>query len=61
MALVGSVLNLIVLCQIWRLRRLPAARWRQAKPRPGRLRVERLQMAMSIVTLVLIWLEERNI
>lgn len=60
LALVGSVLNVIVLWQIWRLRRLPAAQWRQAKPRPGRLRMERLQMAMSIVTLVLIWLEERQ-
>ena len=60
LALLGSVLNLVVLWQIRRLRRHPAARWRQAPPSPGRLRRERMQFVLSIVTLILLSLEERQ-
>ena len=60
LALLGSVLNLVVLWQIRRLRQHPAARWRQAPSNPGRLRRERMQFVLSIVTLVLLSLEERQ-
>jgi hypothetical protein len=60
LALLGSVLNLVVLWQVRRLRRLPAARWRQVPPSPGKLRRERVQLALSIVTLILLSLEERQ-
>lgn len=60
LALLGSVLNLVVLWQIRRLRQHPAARWRQVPPKPDRLRMERLQLVLSIVTLILLGLEERQ-
>lgn len=54
LALAGSLLNLIVLWQVWRLRRRPASAWRQ-KPAPGRkIASERLQFAISILTLFLL-------
>lgn len=60
LALIGSVLNLVVLWQIRRLRRLPAAKWRQTPPTPARLRMERMQLVLSVVTLILVFLEERQ-
>lgn len=59
-ALIGSILNLIVFWQIRRLRARPAAKWRQAPLRPRKLRTERLQFILSIATLLLIGLEERQ-
>ncbi len=60
LALLGSVLNLAVLWQIRRLRQQPAAKWRRTPPTPAKLRVERMQLIFSIVTLILICLEERQ-
>ena len=60
LAVLGSILNLIVLWQIRRLRNLPAAQWRQAPPKPRKLRSERLQLVLSILTLILVALEERQ-
>lgn len=60
LALIGSVLNLIILWQIRRLRNRPEAQWRRARVFPQRLRSERLQLGLSILTLVLIGLEERQ-
>jgi hypothetical protein len=60
LAVLGSILNLIVLWQIRRLRNLPAAQWRQAPQKPGKLRSERLQLVLSILTLILVALEERQ-
>jgi len=60
LAIVGSVLNLVVLGQIWRLRRRKAAHWRRAAPKRGRLVGERVQFALSVVTLVLVIVEERQ-
>ncbi len=59
-AITGSMLNLLVLWQIRRLRSNPAARWRQKPVSPGKLRMERLQIAMAILTLVLVAIEERQ-
>ena len=56
LALLGSVLNLVVLWQVRRLRQRPAERWRQVSPRPGK----RMQLVLSIVTLILLGLEERQ-
>jgi hypothetical protein len=57
-ALAGSLLNLVVLAQIRRLRSRPAAQWRQTTPSPRKIRMERVQLALSIATLVLIAIEE---
>lgn len=60
LAVVGSVMNLVVLWQIRRLRKLPAAQWRQTPQKLGKLRSERMQLVLSIVTLILVALEERQ-
>jgi hypothetical protein len=57
-ALVGSLLNLLVLWQIRRLRARPAAQWRVKSPSPEKLRMERVQFWLSIATLVLVAVEE---
>ena len=58
LALLGTLLNLVVLWQIRRLRARPAAQWRQQPVSPGKIRMERVQLVLSIVTLVLIAVEE---
>jgi hypothetical protein len=58
LALLGSLLNLAILMQIRRLRNRPASQWRQQVLSPGKIRMERVQMALSIATLVLIGVEE---
>jgi uncharacterized membrane protein len=60
LAVLGSIVNLVVLWQIRRLRKLPSAQWRQASLQPGKLRSERLQLVLSILTLILVALEERQ-
>jgi hypothetical protein len=55
LALLGSSLNLM---QIRHLRNRPASRWRQRPLSPSRIRMERVQMALSLATLVLIGVEE---
>jgi hypothetical protein len=54
LAFVGSVVNLFVIWKIRSLRSKPASQWRQ-KPIPTKkLNSERLQIALSILTLVLL-------
>ena len=60
LAVAGAVLNFVVLWQIQRLRRNPAAQWRMRPVSAGRLRMERVQLVLSVVTLVLVFLEERQ-
>ena len=57
-ALIGSLLNLAVVAQIRRLRHRPASQWRQQPPSPRKLRMERLQVVLSVITLVLVVVEE---
>lgn len=57
LALAGSLLNLIVLWQVWRLRRRPASAWRQTEVPKGKLASEWLQLTLSILTLVLLGAE----
>jgi hypothetical protein len=58
LALFGTGLNLISILQIRRLRARPASKWRQAPVPVGKLRMERWQLALSLITLALIALEE---
>jgi hypothetical protein len=54
LALAGSVLNLVVLWQIWRLRRRPASAWRQQPISKQKRLSEWLQFTLSVVTLFLL-------
>ncbi len=58
LALLGSSLNLAVLIQVRHLRKRPASRWRQRPLSPHQIRMERIQMVLSLATLVLIGSEE---
>lgn len=59
-AVAGSVLNLLVLWRVRRLRNNPAARWRRRPVSPGKLRMEWVQIGMAVLTLVLVAVEERQ-
>jgi hypothetical protein len=54
LALAGSLLNLVVLWQVWRLRRRPASTWRQSAVPKKKLASEWLQFTLSVLTLVLL-------
>jgi hypothetical protein len=58
LALAGSLLNLVILWQLRRLRARPAAQWRIRPLSARKLRMEWLQLALSIATLVLVGVEE---
>jgi hypothetical protein len=58
LAVIGSLLNLIVLAQVRRLRHRPASQWRQQALSPHKIRMERLQIVLSIATLALVAVEE---
>ena len=53
-ALIGSVLNLYVIWKVRHLRNRPSAQWRQKPLSPKKKRSEQLQIALSLVTLVLL-------
>jgi hypothetical protein len=58
-ACVGALLNLIVVAQVRRLRNRPSARWRIDVSAVGvKMRQERWQIVLSVVTLVLVVVEE---
>jgi len=54
LALAGSVLNLVVLWQVWRLRRRPASAWRLQPVSKKKIASQWLQFTLSVVTLVLL-------
>jgi len=58
LAFAGSVLNLLILRRIWRLRNHPAAQWRRVPVSPRKMRMERLQFALAVIPLTLISVEE---
>src|SRR5262249_29855208 len=58
LAFAGSVLNLLILRRIWRLRSRPAAQWRLVPPSPRKIRMERFQFALALITIFLIGIEE---
>lgn len=57
-ALVGSLLNLAIFLHVRHLRNRPASQWRQKPLSPGKLRMESVQLLLSIATLILIGIEE---
>jgi len=57
LAAVGAIVNLAVLAWIWRLRALPSAQWRRREISRKERRSERLQIVLSIATLILVGLE----
>jgi hypothetical protein len=54
LALAGSLLNLVVLWQVWRLRRRSASAWRQQPVSKQKKVSEWFQFALSVVTLFLL-------
>jgi hypothetical protein len=56
-ALIGAVINLFALWQIRRLRNRPSAQWRRVPISSGQKRSERLQLVLSLATLVLLSVE----
>lgn len=54
LALAGSLLNLVVLWQVWRLRRRPASAWRQQPVSKKKVASEWFQFSLSILTLLLL-------
>ncbi len=56
-AVIGAVVNLAVLAWIWHLRARPESQWRKQPVTKKQRWSERLQVAMSIATLVLVGLE----
>ena len=56
-AFLGAVINLAALWQVRRLRRRPASAWRQQPLTPEKRRSEALQLALSLLTLVLLLTE----
>jgi hypothetical protein len=58
LASAAALLNLAVVAQVRRLRRRPASHWRQVAPSPHKLRMERMQIILSVATLALVAVEE---
>jgi len=56
-AFLGAVINLAALWQVRRLRRRAASAWRQQPLSPSKRRSETLQLALSLLTLVLLFTE----
>jgi predicted small integral membrane protein len=54
----GASLNLFVIWHVRRLRARPAAQWRIGALPPGKLRGERWQIALAILTFVCLAAEE---
>jgi hypothetical protein len=58
LALVGALLNLTVLLHVRHLRSRPSAQWRQRPLTPRKRKMERVQFVLSLITLILIAVEE---
>ncbi len=58
LALLGSLLNLAVVLHVRHLRKRPASQWRQQPLSPQKLRSERVQIILSVLTLLLVIVEE---
>jgi ABC-type xylose transport system permease subunit len=54
LALAGSLVNLFVIWKVRKLRSKPASQWRQKPVTSGKLNSERFQIALSILTLLLL-------
>ena len=58
LALIGAMLNLVAIAQLRHLRNRPASQWRQSTVPVRTLRMEQVQVALSLATLALLALEE---
>jgi hypothetical protein len=58
LALVGSVVNLVALWQVWRLRKRGASAWRMKEVPAKKRRAERIQFVLAVLTIVLLMVEE---
>jgi hypothetical protein len=58
LALVGTLINLYAIRRVRRLRSRPSAQWRLQPVSPQRLRSERIQISLAVITLVLLAVEE---
>jgi O-antigen/teichoic acid export membrane protein len=58
LALVGSLVNLLALWQVWRLRKREASAWRMQEVSKKKRRSERIQFGLAVLTLVLLVVEE---
>ncbi|MFI5097897.1 MAG: hypothetical protein ACHQT6_08000 [Candidatus Acidiferrales bacterium] len=58
LALAGALFNLVAVWQVRRLRARPASAWRRKTMSAGNLNSERLQLALSVLTLLLLVVEE---
>jgi hypothetical protein len=56
-ATAGALVNLAVLAWVWRLRTQASARWRRRELTLRQKRSERLQVALAVLTLILVGLE----
>ena len=56
-AVAGAIVNLAVLAWIWHLRARPEGQWRRRELSKRQRRSERLQLAMAVLTLVLVGAE----
>ena len=54
LAFLGAILNLFVIWKVRGLRSKPAAQWRQQPPTKKKVNSERFQIALSILTLLLL-------
>jgi hypothetical protein len=57
LAAAGAIVDLAVLAWIWHLRRRPSAQWRRSELSAKTKRSERLQVALAVLTLVLVGAE----
>jgi hypothetical protein len=57
LAIAGSVVNLIAVRRVRRLRARPASQWRMKPATPKQLRSESWQVALAVVTLLLVAVE----
>lgn len=57
-AFLGAALNLAIYFHVRHLRNRPASQWRQKPLAPDNLRKQRLQLLLSLATLVLVGVEE---
>jgi hypothetical protein len=57
-AVAGSLINLYVIWRIRSLRARPSSQWRMAATPKGKIRAENFQIALAILTLILVIAEE---
>jgi hypothetical protein len=57
LAVAGSILNLVAIWRVRSLRARPASQWRVGTVTPSKLRSESIQIALAVLTLLLVAVE----